>query len=183
MKNSILVTVLVCVLSITSATWGLSTIPTIIIDENGNGTYNGQTLDYVYVQNQSLYYILPFVTSPGDVAIREPGTQELSDLLRFAPIAGAPITYLFVYSELPEAGETPAMADLGVPAVGTTVLYFDESGTEGGKQGLYYVPSSPNDPGAVPTNGIAYDFTSDVPEPTTMALLAMGGAAILRRRR
>jgi hypothetical protein len=182
MKVTTFVVVSVCVLLLAGRAWGISTIPTVVFDENGNGTYNGQAIDHVYVSGQSLYYILPFVTAPGDVVITEPGTQDISDLLRFAPIAGAPVTYLFVYSELPEAGETPALADLGIPTVGATFVSFPESGTEGGWNGLYYVPSPPTNPGSVATNMVAYDFTSDVPEPMTLSLLAIGGAAVLRRR-
>jgi hypothetical protein len=180
MRTSTSIALFVCVLSVAGWTWGAVAIPTVVFDENGNGTYNGTKLETGF--DGTLYYVLPFTTTGGDVAIQEV-TGAYSDLLRFQPLSAAAITRLYVYSELPEAGEIASLADVGVPAPNPNLtIYFDEQGTEDGWNGLVFEATTISYPGwgQMPT---VYNFTSDVPEPMTLALLAMGGATLLRWRK
>jgi hypothetical protein len=181
MRTSTLITLFVCLLSVTGSIWGAVAIPTVVIDENGNGTYNGTKLETGF--DGTLFYLLPFTTTGGDVVLLEPMSNANSDLLRFQPLAGAAFTRLYVFSELPEAGETPSLADVGVPVPTPNLsIYFDEQGTEDGWNGLVFEATTVSYPGWGGTATV-YDFTSDVPEPTTIALLGLGGAALLRRRK
>ncbi|HEY7087216.1 MAG TPA: hypothetical protein VH518_03945, partial [Tepidisphaeraceae bacterium] len=120
----------------------------------------------------------------GDVLVFENATTgTLSDLLRFTPDG-----HLLVYSDLPEAGETPDLADVGIPASRqTNLVNVLETGSEGGLNGVFGYTPTPNQPGYIPyfTGAVVvYNFTSDVPEPAMLTLVgAFSAAAMLRRRR
>jgi hypothetical protein len=189
---------LVCVLA--TAAWGSIDQLLIGFDENGTGFYsvdNGQTqfpLDWKV--DGTLYYVLPtqFISEivPGDVKIMEPDvsgnpTDITSDVLRFTNAQGAtggPEARVYVFSDLPEEGERPPydLADVGIPTeFQSNVWTMNEEGTENGWNGLqHYVPTS-DQPGYA--TEVAYNFTSDVPEPATIALIGFGALSLLRRKR
>jgi hypothetical protein len=175
---------------------------TITFDENGKGTIvrGGAILPLISLGNQPdpleptlkpLTYDLTAsgATSPvvrGDVRIFDvtATAAELSDVLRFLPDGR-----LLVYSDLPEAGEVTALADVGFPTTRQdNTINRPESGPEAGPNGLFgYIPT-PNEPGFFANaagGGPTYNFLSDAatPEPHSAALLAIGGCAALARRR
>jgi len=83
---------------------------------------------------------------------------------------------MIFYSDLAETGELPDLADTGISAdlfpndLGGTV----ETGVEG-SNGFSWVPAGPL--------GHTYNGISDVPEPSPVALLCLGVASLLARRR
>ncbi len=138
----------------------------------------------------TLYYVLPGQgetgwggVMEGDVVVTEPdGT--ISDVLRFVSSTNR----VYVYSDL---GSDPA--DVGIPSVLWTdsSVFVPEEGTELGWNGIHYTPIANGEaqPGFLSTTipwteapWFSYVFTSDVPEPATMSLLALGGLVSLRRR-
>jgi hypothetical protein len=177
----------------------------ITIDENGNGT--GTITDQTGVVTP---FVLPAVVGPdpgpgglpsvlqyqwpaavlppfvvGDLGLLEIVGTQPSDLVRFNNVgAVAPIFTIAFYSDVAESTfEIPDLADVGLPTANlTNLLILDEIGPEGGPNGLVYTPG-PNNPGYVPGFQTTYEIISDVPEPGTMALLALGGLALIRRRR
>lgn len=129
----------------------------------------------------------------GDVLIFEPGSRLFSDVIRFNPDGTAPgsLASLVFYSDLPEPGEIPPLADVGFPAAFyTNVLSFLEADIGNGEVGLIYHPTQ-GQPGFVDGFDVTYRIVSDAeavtaPEPATVALLGGGLlalAAVARRRR
>lgn len=118
----------------------------------------------------------------GDLAILEPGTNTVSDILRFNPtLQGGGI---FVYSDF-ELGEARDLADVGLPnAVSANVLTVSEVGGEF-SNGFVYVPlpGQPGNVSGVPQTLVTYHFFSDTPEPGTIALFVIGGVLLYWRRR
>jgi hypothetical protein len=157
----------------------------VTVDEFGNGIYAGATLPSSIATDPvsgfaTLRYSLPFAGSLGDVVMLEPGPtpQQFTDILRFDGNGS-----LFFFSER-ESSDVPPFdpADVsqlpGLIAARPTV-FIQEVGPEG-NNGAFYVPN-PGDPGFEPTVGnVAYNFISDVPEPTsgTLVLLGLGSLAI-----
>jgi hypothetical protein len=73
---------------------------------------------------QALTYLLPEPVITGTVSFTEPGSTSPSDWLRFTDangtVNGAATgtgARMIFYSDLPEAGEIPDMADVGAPPV------------------------------------------------------------------
>lgn len=190
-----------------------STIANVGVDESGNGFITTPSTVTVLTglvitdnttstTGSKLGYGLPFVVTPGDVVLTEPGTTEPadSDLIRFIPppptFPGPVGSVLLFYSELPAAGEIAQAADLGVPPASPTAKVFVETGlfgapySEAGPNGLLYAPG-PTDPGGSSNASLTYIFTSDpagTPLPASawagLVLIAGFGAwRIVRRRR
>jgi hypothetical protein len=190
-----------CVLLTTTIAWG-SIKPTIAaatiisFDENGHGTWedgSGSITPLIFGigvppagGHPTLYYELTAAIMEGDIVVDEPGTTgpgplsiEPSDLLRFSGYC------VYVYSDLPEAGEVGELADTGIPTQFlSNMLTMAEEGSEGGWNGVHYTPL-PGQPGWIEglEGGVTYVFTSDVPEPATIALLGLGALSLLRRKR
>jgi len=115
----------------------------------------------------------------GDVLIFESaGGVLLSDVIRFRPGSIFPFpspSILTFYSD--NSDGAAALADIGFPtALHANRVNLIEPGVEGGLQIIHYTPL-PGQPGYINdlTNpghtAIAYNFISDVPEPTTAALV------------
>jgi hypothetical protein len=158
------------------------------LDETGPALLSGPIVGYSNGSHQvdpisgilGWYYPLggPFY-QPGDVLMLEPGTSEVSDLLRFDGSG------VFFFSEL-EPGELnaePADVPMIPPAINPVFLY--ETGPEG-NNGAYYLPDvgQPGfgDPEMFP-GGMSYTIVSDIPEPTTFALAGLAAAALMISRR
>jgi len=197
-------------------------LSTVTVDENGNGSLGTLPLKGEMIADptsltgsQVLVYPLPFAVTPGDVVLVEPGTTEPanSDLIRFvAPqvfwnattdgtIVGAAGLLLF-YSDLPKAGETADLADVGVPPAAPNARTFTETGlfgqpySEGGPNGLVYNPAA-GDPGSFGVTYVgliaapSYTFISDgttVPLPSVawaglVLMGVLGGWRAVRRHR
>jgi hypothetical protein len=180
-----------------AAALNASALVTIAVDENGHGDWNGAplfpaggglatdtgpgglpgALTYYFANatppfGGAIDYVLP-----GDLFILEPPGGALSDLIRFR--TGNPLTYapasLVFYSD--KSDDVDSLADIGFPtAFNANTASLAEPGVEGGLQMIHYVPT-PNQPGYVDDSAnpgpsyVAYNFISDVPEPTTAALL------------
>jgi hypothetical protein len=191
---------LVCVL--TTAAWG-NAIITVDFNENGDGYYSsGGGVSYPLLHTMFEgspsglgYYGFPWAPEamvPGDVLITESvGTNPvISDVLYFTTMGwyGGGQDYLyatvFVFSDS-EAGEKGDLADTGFipdpPYSGNAVTLLEE-GTENGWNGVHYTPME-NEPGYVPGQNVTYAFTSDVPEPATVALLGLGALSLIRKKR
>lgn len=128
--------------------------------------------------------ILGIPTTPGDVLLREPGapTNTFSDLLRFNQNGD-----VWFFSDRETNEITADLADVFVmpqPLPGAVSIL--EIGPEG-NNGALYIPS-PTQPGGDAAgflfpDGLAYNIISDVPEPASLSLAALGGAAWLFFRR
>jgi hypothetical protein len=178
---------------------------TINFDENGKGTIQssaglqplpslGNIIDPFDPNNglmplaYDLTAVIPgVVPSAGDIDLIEPpvATGVHSDLLRWTQ------GLLLVYSDRAEPGETPDLADVGLPVLRQQpLLTMPETGPENGLNGLFGYTPNAGDPGyfPVPPGPVIYNFISDngtVPEPATCMLLvsAVFGLALGRGRR
>ena len=168
---------------------------TLRVDENGNGLLNGGAHPgFLQVDTgpgglpNALTYTLPIAGFVGDLLLQEPGGG-YSDLIRFNGNG----TLVF-YSDLPEAGELPELADIGLPAAGyPNVVTVVETGLFGqpyseGTNGFVYTPlvGQPGFDPANPNNQPTYIIVSDIPEPATAMMIGcgiVGLLAVIRRRK
>ena len=191
MKNLITISLFVSVMFVTSPTFGLL----ISLDENGTGAFNGNPLIWGIGPSgvdptppgpiPTLFYQLPFKVVSGDWQIIEPdGT--VSDVLRFIDTPGTTFSSVYVYSDADPLSPGTDLADthLPLPWTGGPVLTLPEAGAENGWNGVIWTPGF-NDPGATSAaiGPVTYYFTSDVPEPATIGLLALGSFALGRKRK
>jgi len=161
------------------------------IDENGNG------IDYVayafttplpftigpdpsggIASSDVLMYTLPYLVTPGDVGLVEPGQSAISDLIRFFNAPGANHSVIIFYSDID--GPNRDLADVGIPSAPNAVL-INETGAEG-NNGAIWDPTLTGGPGNFTGprpvySYFSYKIISDVPEPGSTALL-LGGAGI-----
>ena len=175
---------------------------TINFDENGNGTIQttagfqplpslGNIVDPFDPNNglmplaYNLAAVIPGVVPfNGDIDVIEPPTATgmHSDLLRWTQ------GLLLVYSDTAESGETPDLADVGLPlARQMPLLTLPETGPESGPNGLFGYTPNLGDPGyyPVPPGPVTYNFTSDagaVPEPASCLLLLCGSLGLILAR-
>ena len=188
-----------------SAAQAVPIVPvTVTVDESGTGLivlgFQSTPLTGSVITDPTsttgskvLAYPLPFVAAAGDVVLTEPGTTEPSDsdLIRFVlnpATPTAPTSLLLFYSDLPGAGETAQVADLGVPPAVSGAKIFAEVGPEDGPNGATYTPGS-MDPGASVLVA-HYSFISDpsgVPLPTSVVaglvlLTGLGAWRLMRKR-
>jgi hypothetical protein len=158
---------------------------TFNFDENGNGSISVEggsftTLTGTLMPDPTqgglpvLTYLLPRIVIGGDARIWDDfiGGQ-LSDVLRFTDAAGTPYTFsadrMIFYSNLPGSGDPPALADTGIPET----LYVNEFGGTVESDGAFsWVPAGPA--------GHTYNGLSEVPEPSSLALLCLAAGIILR---
>jgi hypothetical protein len=185
---------------------------TINFDENGHATavFTGGT-DTLPFSLAPLTYHLGAVglsTMPGEIRLLEPDTGDLSDLL-FFPGNGDVQVYsalnpgdsnpdLADVATFPTITTTAPIIQLIENAPGdfynTNTTLPDSpltealppSGPEGSINGMFgYSPASGGGfPGAAPPGqpGITYNFTSEVPEPASVALVGLVSLIVLRRR-
>lgn len=163
-------------------------------DENGNSSTNNPSgpvlgkgaIPFQVAPDPSggiaanvLIYQLPFFVTPGDVALLEPGqsSQTPSDIVRFFNNTAGPGTEIIFYSDVEPGAPDGDLADTGLP-VSPNAFPIPEVGPEG-NNGAFYQPLA-GAPGSLPSGGqIAYNIISDVPEPSLLALTALGGGLLL----
>jgi hypothetical protein len=172
----------------------VSSAQILTFDENGHSSFGGAALPFVVgpdptggVAANVLIYTLPFVVTPGDVALIENTNStslNLSDVVRFVTPAGAPNnSEMIFYSDIESGEPNTDLADSGLPQT-PNPFYIFETGPEG-NNGAVWTPGA-GAPGFPAFGGtIQYNIISDVPEPGTLTLAAIGGGlvlAALRRR-
>ena len=182
MKQLIKILALSAITAIVAVTTALGQAgPLITVDELGNGNFNGQPLQSLKQADPfsgivTLTYVLPFPGVPGDVNLFESGPQpsQPSDVIRFDGHE-----FMYFFSEL-EATDQPPFdpADVGLPppVAGLQFVNLVENGGEGFNDVLY------NPAGGLPgdnTAGASYHFISDIPEPGTGLLAALGAGLFL----
>ena len=120
----------------------------------------------------------------GDLIMLEPGSESISDIIRFNPAgtgsANYPASVVFYSDNL---DGVDALADTGFPiALYTNTLIVTEVGLEG-NNGFRYTPNS-DQPGFIPGFAVTYDLISDsAPEPTSAALMLVAAGSFLAGRR
>jgi hypothetical protein len=149
----------------------------ISVDEFGGGTIGVSTLTWQtnivepFSGMATLSYNLPFLGNRGDVVIMDT-YGAISDIIRFDGNS-----HLFFFSDVGPSDPPISLADVGVPAPnpGAPALLFGEVTLPSGAEGLFgYTPSiGGNDPGGT-TAPVSYDFYSEVPEPSSFALVVCG---------
>jgi hypothetical protein len=190
------VIVLICLVSVFVGDAAANEVELLItFDENGNGTFLGEKLDWAIVTDpgpgglpNALAYLPPFgPETAGDLLIEEP-TGGFSDVVRFNVGATSPYGTIVFYSEVPEdAAEMPDLADIGLPeAFYPNPIVLVEKGSEGNNW-VDYTPVR-GQPGYLDNYpGATYHIISDIPEPSTLALLSISALGILtytwRRRK
>ena len=144
----------------------------------------------------TVMYPLPFIVTPGDLAITEPPVitgQQFSDLLRWEILPATNQEVLFVYSDSSSSDPPNAPADVGIPPNFQANLFMTPETGLGVPpapytdfaNGLVWVPAPGSGlPGSPPAGAapITWTFISDVPEPA-MLCLAPALVALLRRNR
>jgi hypothetical protein len=176
---------------------------TLTFDENGHGTFTNTAgffspLTAAMLPDPgpgglplALTYDLqnPPGLVAGDLIILEPGSQTISDIIRFNPNQVGPgggTGTLVFYSD---KDDTPlALADTGFPtALYTNTLTVTEVGPEG-DNGFTYTPTA-GQPGFVAGAGgpvtyvIHSDVPSPVPAPPAVVLAGLGAGCVALRRR
>jgi hypothetical protein len=172
----------------------------VTVDELGNGSYttNDATTYFTgvmgadpsggFTSGNVLIYTLPFnFNQTGDYWLTNsleplPLTTG-SDIVRFWGV-----NQVIFYSDT-NGVDVADLADAGLPtSLLTPNMGLLETGTEGNLQGATYQTSSgnPGFAGLVGGQGITYNFISDVPEPSVLALAGTGLAGLtwwIRRQR
>jgi hypothetical protein len=171
---------------------------TITVDENGNGHFTNTSgfssaLPFAMqldpgpggLPSALTYGLLnPPGLTAGDLVLLEPGSDVISDIIRFNPACGFGTGCLVFYSD--NFDGVDALADVGFPlARYTNVLTVQEVGPEG-DNGFIYTPLQ-GQPGFVAGSAgpVTYVLRSDsVPEFSSLGLLAVGlmGVAVAYRK-
>jgi hypothetical protein len=124
--------------------------------------------------------------TPGDLLLLDPGTNMLSDVVRFNP-TGAPANpnggSLAFYSISLDGFDSQADTLAPPSALYPNQLSLTESRI-GTNVGIIYTPTA-GQPGFVTGAGgpATYTIISDTPEPSTLVFVACGGVLLLWRRR
>jgi hypothetical protein len=130
-----------------------------------------------------LIYTLPFGVLQGDVTLQEYGvTVEYSDVVRFWNPAGINQSEIIFYSDFSATDPADSPADVGLPGQLLSLhVNIPESNSivtmPEVNDGAIYV-AGPGMPGSISAGPIQYNIISDVPEPSSVALL-LGGVGLL----
>jgi len=132
----------------------------------------------------TLSYILPFQVIPGDVVLTEPATGQTNDIIRFG---GGEVGVVYFFSDPFEPPEPGVLADGPLPVPQANSVVLTEVGPEAGPNGYFgYQPGHSLPGGTTVFSQVPnYDFYSDglAPEPSSFAVLALGGLLAFNKRR
>lgn len=159
------------------------------MDENGHGTNGTTPLPFTATgtnpvspgQTPVLVYTLPFLGVTGNVLVVEPESGIPGDVLQFTGSG----TVIF-YSKL---DSDSALAERFSPPIFPFPVHNSASMNETASGDAFYTPTAgqPGFDASGPTYHLISDVTAAVPEPGSISLLMLGGAALLicnfRRRR
>ena len=169
---------------------------TVVIDENGNGFFNGSPIPTIttgsnLVYNVGGYGVVYLGNSVGTIFMNQPGGEVCPEFMGGAcDIITFSVNTIQFYS-VPDDG-VDARGDQGVPIVlGSVFPVIPEIGPEGNNSGVYTPVSG--QPGFITGMNLTYVFVSDgvatptttppppppVPEPSSLALLGTGLLALL----
>jgi len=166
---------------------GVMPASTITIDENGHGNIDGTALPFtangtnpnVPRQTPVAMYTLPFAGVAGQVLLVEPQTGIPGDVLQFTGNS----TVIF-YSKT----DDNSLAEHFSPPIFPSPVSNSVSLTEtvsGNTDGATYTPTAgqPGFDASGPTYHFISDVTSVIPEPASVGMLLLGGAAFLAARK
>ncbi len=160
---------------------------TITIDENGNGNVNGTALPFAANgtnpdaphQTPVLTYTLPFAGVAGQVLLIEPETGIPGDVLQFTGNS----TVIF-YSKRDSNSLAEKFSPPIFPFPVSNTVSLTET-TSGNTDGAMYTPKAgqPGFDASGPTYHLISDVTSVIPEPASVGMLFLAGAAFLGTRK